>query len=172
MLIYVILVCKYKWKVYNKFIIFNINKKKNSQNLIYFLSTTSEQQSNPIILSRSWNKATKFNILFTTWNKYYFLLLYYSKHKINASILTFNPHHQILLSLWCFFGAYWAKRKLTSWLFMKSKNEFSCLFGHNIIYAKKTTELNWITEFVLLFHKKTIKLIFFWPNMGIKASKC
>ena len=50
---------------------------------------------------------------------------------------------------------------------MKNENEFTCLFGHNIIsnghvYAKKTTEL------VLLFHKKTTKLVFLWPNMGQK----
>ena len=54
---------------------------------------------------------------------------------------------------------------------MKKKNEFSCLFGHNIIsngltyairyniVAKKTTKLD------LLFHKKITKIIFFWPNI-------
>ena len=35
----------------------------------------------------------------------------------------------------------------------------------NNIVAKKTTEL------VLLFHKKTTKLVFFWPNMGQKNIK-
>ena len=34
-----------------------------------------------------------------------------------------------------------------------------------IILAKKTTEL------VLLFHKETIKLVFFWPNIGQKSFK-
>ena len=52
---------------------------------------------------------------------------------------------------------------------MKKENEFSCLFGHNIIsngleiiLAKKTTEL------VLLFHINETKLVFLWPNMGQK----
>ena len=34
------------------------------------------------------------------------------------------------------------------------------------IVAKKTIEL------VFLFHKKTTKLVFLWPNMGLKGSKC
>ena len=60
---------------------------------------------------------------------------------------------------------------------MKKKNEFRCLFVHNIIFnglcqtirnnivAKKTTEL------VLLFHKNITKLVFIWPNMGQKSFK-
>ena len=60
---------------------------------------------------------------------------------------------------------------------MKKKNEFSRLFGHNIIsnglyqairnniVAKKTTEL------VLLFHKNITKLVFLWPNMSQKSIK-
>ena len=60
---------------------------------------------------------------------------------------------------------------------MKKDNEFSCLFSYNIIsnglyqdirnniMAKKTTEL------VLLFHKKTTKIVFLWPNMGQKSIK-
>ena len=34
-----------------------------------------------------------------------------------------------ILTLQCFFGPYWAKRKLASCLFKKKANEFSCLFG-------------------------------------------
>ena len=60
---------------------------------------------------------------------------------------------------------------------MKKENLFICLFGHDIIsnglyqaiknniVAKKTTEL------ALLFHKKTTKPVFHWPNMSQKASK-
>ena len=60
---------------------------------------------------------------------------------------------------------------------MKNENEFCCLYGYNIIsnglyhairnniVAKKTTEL------VLLFHKKTTKLVFFWPNMSQNSFK-
>ena len=50
------------------------------------------------------------------------------------------------LTLWCFFGSYWAIR-------------------NNIIVAKKTTEL------VLLFHKKTTKLVFIWFNMNQKRTR-
>ena len=61
--------------------------------------------------------------------------------------------------------------------FMKKKNEFSCLFGPNVIsnriyqairnniVAKKTTEL------VLLFHNNITKLVFLWPNMDKKIFK-
>ena len=60
---------------------------------------------------------------------------------------------------------------------MKKKNEISYLFGHNIIcnslykairnniVAKMTIEL------ILLFHKKTTKLVFLWPNVGQKNIK-
>ena len=60
---------------------------------------------------------------------------------------------------------------------MKKKNEFSYLFGHNIIsnglyqaiknniVAKNTTGL------VLLFHKNITKLVLIWPNMSQKNFK-
>ena len=55
---------------------------------------------------------------------------------------------------------------------MKKENEFSCLFGHNIIsnglyqaIRQKTTEL------VLLFHKNITKLVFLCPKMGQKCFK-
>ena len=51
---------------------------------------------------------------------------------------------------------------------MNRENEFTCLFGHNIleiILAKKTTEL------VLFFHKDITKLVFLWPNMRQKYFK-
>ena len=58
-------------------------------------------------------------------------------------------------------------------IFMKKENKFSCFWANiisnglyqaiiNNIVAKKTTEI------VLLFHKKTTKLVFLWPNMGQK----
>ena len=59
----------------------------------------------------------------------------------------------------------------------KNENEFSCLFGHNIIFndlykairnnivAKKTNEL------VLFFHKNKTKLVFLWSNMSQKSCK-
>ena len=67
-----------------------------------------------------------------------------------------------------------------SCLYMKKENKFSCLFDHNVIsngliqanrnnnnniVAKKTTQL------VLLFHKKTNKVVFLQPNMGQKSIK-
>ena len=53
-------------------------------------------------------------------------------------------YYSKFLTLWSFFGSYWAKGKLAQLYF----------------YKKKTTEL------VLLFHKKTTKLVFLWPKMS------
>ena len=58
------------------------------------------------------------------------------------------------------------KENWLSCFFMKKENKFSCLFGHNIIILDKHT-----TELVLLFHKKTTKLDFLWPNMSQKSTK-
>ena len=67
---------------------------------------------------------------------------------------------------------------ILSFLFMTIfTNEFSCRFGHNIISngLYQTIRNNIVVintnEFVLLFHKKTTKLVFLWPNMGQKSIK-
>ena len=57
---------------------------------------------------------------------------------------------------------------------MKNENDFSCLFGQNIIFNDnyQTTRNNIVanktTEIVLIFHKNKTKLVFLWPNMGQK----
>ena len=57
---------------------------------------------------------------------------------------------------------------------MKKENEFCCLFGHNIIsnglyqVIRNNIETKKTTELVLLFHIKTTKLVFLWPNMSQK----
>ena len=70
-----------------------------------------------------------------------------------------------------------SQRKTSLVFFLRKENEFSCLFGHNIIslglyqairnniVTKKTTEL------FLLFHKNKTKLVFLWPYMGQKIFK-
>ena len=45
------------------------------------------------------------------------------------------------------------------------KRRMSSVISNALILAKNTTEL------VLLFHKKTTKLVFFWPNIGQKSIK-
>ena len=60
---------------------------------------------------------------------------------------------------------------------MKKENEFSCLFGHNIISnglyqaIRYNVEAKKTTEFVFFFHKNLIKLVFLWPNMSQKCFK-
>ena len=54
---------------------------------------------------------------------------------------------------------------------MKMENEFSCHFGHNIIsnglyQAIRIKIVAKKTELVILFHKKTSKLVFLWPNFS------
>ena len=60
---------------------------------------------------------------------------------------------------------------------MKKENEFSCLFGHNIISndlyqaIKNNIVIKKSTEIVLFFHKNVTKLVFLWPNMDQKSIK-
>ena len=59
---------------------------------------------------------------------------------------------------------------------MKKKQEFSCLFGHNIIFnglyqAIRNIIGQMITELVLLLHKEITKLILIWSNMSQKCFK-
>ena len=48
------------------------------------------------------------------------------------------------------------------WLILDQRKTSLVVF---LVVTKMTTEL------VLLFHKKTTKLVFIWPNMDQKASK-
>ena len=59
---------------------------------------------------------------------------------------------------------------------MKKENEFSCIFGHNIIsnglYQAIRNNIDYkTTELVLLFHKNITKLVFLWSNMSQKSFK-
>ena len=69
------------------------------------------------------------------------------------------------------------KENYRSYIFMKKENEFSSLFGHNIISngLYQTNRINIVakntTEPAFLFHKKTTKLVLLWLNMGQKSIK-
>ena len=54
---------------------------------------------------------------------------------------------------------------------MKKENEFSSVFGHNIIYNGLYHDIilaNETTELVLLYHKNIAKLVFLWLNIEPK----
>ena len=78
-----------------------------------------------------------------------------------------------ILTLSCFFWLILGQRKTSLWkrrtisVVFLANNFSNGLYKtiRNNIVAKKTTEL------VLLFHKKTTKLVFLWPNIDQKCFK-